>query len=87
MKDVVLTHDKDECLIWPHTTNSKGLGTITISGKKHTVNRLVCEQEHGPPPSKRHKAVKSCRTPLCVARKHWSWSVAPGSGYKNETSA
>lgn len=71
-REIVLTHDKDECLLWPYSMHA-GYGGITIGGKRMTINRLVCEAEHGPAPSPYHKASSSCSNKQCVARKHWSW--------------
>lgn len=70
---VVLPYEGDECLSWPFGCLSSGYAKMGNS----VVSRLVCEDEHGPPPTPEHQAAHSCgRGHLgCVARKHMSWKT------------
>lgn len=75
-RDVVLTHDKDECLIWPFA-RSNGYAVISVKRKAKSVCRMVCAERNGPPPSDRHEAAHSCgRGHLgCVSKTHLSWKL------------
>ena len=55
-RDVVLTHDGDECLVWPYGTQPNGYAVWD----KQCVSRMVCEEENGPPPTPEHDAAHSC---------------------------
>jgi hypothetical protein len=74
--EMALRYQGDECLFWPHD-NVRGYGRIKRNGKKFFVSRLVCEAEHGPPPSPEHHAAHSCGNgdKGCVTRKHVSWKT------------
>jgi hypothetical protein len=74
--EVVLTHQDDECLIWPFS-KSRGYATLGVNGKTKYVSRLVCEAFHGPPPSPYHQAAHSCGKGHigCVNRRHLSWKT------------
>lgn len=76
-REVVLTYDGDECLDWPFTTNGKGYGWVSINGVGKVVPTAVCEEVHGPRPSKKHVAAHSCgRGHLrCCARAHIRWAT------------
>lgn len=71
-RDVVLAYEGDECLIWPYGRTA-GYGVL---GKK-IVSRLVCEEEHGPPPTPKHEAAHSCGKGHegCVTKAHVSWKT------------
>ncbi len=70
-REVVLTYDGDECLIWPFGKFASGYGTLN----SQTVHRRVCEQTNGPPPSSRHEAAHECGQYGCVAKRHLSWKT------------
>lgn len=74
-REVALTYDGDDCLIWPYDRSTAGYGRIHYRGKQKNVSRLVCEECNGPPPSARHMAAHSCGNGHlgCVAKKHLSW--------------
>ncbi|TPJ76889.1 Lrp/AsnC family transcriptional regulator [Mesorhizobium sp. B2-6-3] len=76
-RTVVLAHNADVCLFWPYGTNAYG---YPMMGGKY-VNRLVCEEEHGPPPSENLDAAHSCGKGAqgCVARRHVSWKTRSGN--------
>lgn len=76
-QEVVLTYDGDECLIWPFKRGWAGYGEIGVNRKMQSVPRLVCEAEHGPPPSPKHEAAHSCGKGHtgCCNRKHLRWAT------------
>jgi hypothetical protein len=73
-QDVVLAHDGDDCLIWPFA-RWNGYAQMSFEGKTRWVSRLVCEEEHGPPPSSKHEAAHICGKGNlgCVSRRHLFW--------------
>ncbi len=75
-RTVVLPYEGDECLTWPFTTSS-GYGMIRYDGNMRIVSRLLCEEEHGPPPTPKHEAAHSCGKGKqgCVTRRHLSWKT------------
>jgi len=77
-RDVVLTYDGDDCLIWPFNLNQNGYGQVAIDGKKHIVSRLLCSDAHGAPPSPQHEAAHSCGKGhlACVTKSHVSWKTS-----------
>lgn len=84
-RDVVLSYEGNECLIWPFNRNPKGYGQIARlgegSGKKDLVHRKVCEAVNGPPPSPEHEAAHSCGNGRggCCAKRHLSWKTPGGN--------
>lgn len=77
--EVVLPYDGIECLLWPHSTDGQGYAQVSHDGRLQHVSRLVCEDEHGPPPSPLHQAAHSCGKGhlSCVTRRHLSWKTRP----------
>ena len=77
LENVVLPYNGDECLIWPFGRNSGGYGQIVLSRKRRIVSRVVCEREHGPPPTSKHEAAHNCGKGHegCVSRKHLVWKT------------
>ncbi len=75
--EVALSHDADECLIWPFRKIGKGYGGLAVDGKTLYAHRLVCESAHGPAPSSSHHAAHSCGQGHlgCVAPMHLRWST------------
>nr|WP_156941956.1 hypothetical protein [Mesorhizobium sp. LNHC220B00] len=74
-RNVVLPYDAEACLIWPYSRDKDGYARIGKQGKTVYVSRLVCEEEHGPPPSPKHQAAHGCGNGRggCVTRGHLSW--------------
>ncbi len=74
--DVVFAYDGDECLRWPYSTGA-GRGQISIDGVRRNVNRLVCEEANGPPPTPDHHAAHSCGKghESCCTKRHLSWKT------------
>lgn len=72
-RDTVLAYEGDDCLAWPFCRDRNGYGKM--GGK--IVSRLVCEKEHGPPPTPAHEAAHSCGKghEACVAKRHLSWKT------------
>lgn len=75
LRDVVLTHESDDCLLWPFALFSTGYGLITINGQSHGVHRVVCEAVHGAPPSPTHEAAHSCGNKPCCNKQHLRWAT------------
>lgn len=75
-REVVLTYDGDECLIWPFG-RINGYGHVRINGQPHLVHRLTCEEVHGPPPTPMHEAAHSCGKGKqgCVTKGHLDWKT------------
>ena len=73
-REVVLTYDGDECLLWPFATSS-GYGVLRLDGHQQYVHRLVCEHFHGPPPEPAYVAAHWCGNPACTANKHVRWAT------------
>ena len=75
--EVVLTHDGDECLIWPFTRGADGRGQIWLDGKSKYASRVVCEKVNGPPPTPKHEAAHNCGNGHlgCVNHRHLRWAT------------
>lgn len=71
----VLTHNSDECLIWPYTRGSDGYARLKLRGE-HLVQRIICFDLYGPPPSDIHEAAHSCGHGMqgCVNPRHVRWA-------------
>lgn len=80
-RDVVLTYDGTACLIWPHSTHNGYGQLMQPDGQPRVVSRLLCEDEHGPPPTPEHEAAHSCGNGRggCVTRRHVSWKTPLGN--------
>jgi hypothetical protein len=76
-QNVVLAYTGDECLIWPFARNADGRARIQHDGRYCTVSRIVCEFEHGAPPTPRHQAAHNCGNGHggCVSRRHLAWKT------------
>ena len=77
LRESVLTHKGDECLLWPFGTNNSGYALLRHNGSAAIVSRLVCEHVNGPPPTPKHQSAHSCgRGHLgCVAPTHLRWAT------------
>jgi hypothetical protein len=81
-REVVLTYDGIDCLIWPYGKAGLGYGIIhDESGANRYVHRLVCEELHGLAPTSEHEAAHSCGRGHqgCVAKRHLSWKTSAGN--------
>nr|WP_246263712.1 HNH endonuclease [Chelativorans multitrophicus] len=74
---VVLNYDGDECLIWPYYRNEGGYGVVGEGDATRLVSRLVCEHEHGAPPTPKHEAAHSCGNGHlgCCTKSHLRWAT------------
>lgn len=77
LREVVLAYEGDECLIWPHSRNSRGYAVMKHNGRQHFVSRLVCVEHRGPPPDTTFVGAHSCgRGHLgCVTKRHIRWAT------------
>lgn len=77
LREVAILYDGDECLLWPFTTNGAGNAQIRHRGRNKLVSRIVCEEEHGPPPTPKHEAAHSCGKghEACVTKRHLEWKT------------
>lgn len=76
-REVVMTCQSEDCLIWPYGRARRGYGTITENGESVSVHRFVCKSFHGNPPSDVHQAAHSCGNGHlgCVNPKHLRWAT------------
>jgi hypothetical protein len=65
----------DECLIWPHKTNTTGYGLAVINGKQKTASRWMCILAHGEPEGEEKHAAHECGNPACVNPNHLKWKT------------
>ena len=82
LREVVLTYDGTDCLIWPYSKHGAGYAQIRDKeGKNRPVARLVCEERHGPPPTPDHEAAHSCGNghEACVTKRHLDWKTHAGN--------
>jgi len=77
LNDRALVYLGEDCLLWPHSTDSHGYARISLNRVSHSVTRIVCEAQNGPAPTPDHQAAHECgRGHLgCVARRHLTWKT------------
>lgn len=75
--NVVLTHDGDDCLIWPFARTARGYAQMWHDGRSRYVHRRLCEEIHGPAPTISHQVAHSCGRgdKGCVSKHHLSWKT------------
>lgn len=73
LDEVASTHIGTECLLWPFARNGAG---YAMCGDK-LAHRIVCEQQHGKPPTPEHEAAHSCGKGHlgCISRQHLGWKT------------
>lgn len=76
-REVCLTYEGDQCLIWPYGKDRKGYGQLRVVNRKRTVSNLLCTDVYGEPPTPKHEAAHSCGngTGGCVNKMHLSWKT------------
>lgn len=76
-REVVLTYDGDDCLIWPYMRDAKGYGRMKVDGRMSLVSRRVCEEINGQAPTPKHEAAHSCGNGhlACATKGHLSWKT------------
>lgn len=70
-----VSHDGEECLLWPYRTVSTGYGLAVIGGVQKRASRWMCILAHGEPPSCDHEAAHSCGVSRCVNPRHLRWAT------------
>lgn len=77
IREVILSHDGDECLIWPFFRDKNGYGSLSRDGKTETVSRIVCREAHGEPPAPDYEAAHLCGKGNlgCCAKRHLFWKT------------
>ena len=77
LESTVLSFGGDECLPWPYGADRKGYGKVWYNRETRLVHRIVCEHEHGPPPTPEHHAAHLCGKGHlgCCNRKHLEWKT------------
>lgn len=72
-----VSHDREECLIWPYSVRDDGYGKLWIDGKLQTASRAMCEMVNGPAPSENLQAAHTCGNGhlACVHPKHLYWAT------------
>jgi hypothetical protein len=77
LENVVMNYDGDACLTWPFSKSSDGYARFYAKTGSQLVTRIICEKEHGPPPTPKHQAAHSCGKGHlgCVAKGHLSWKT------------
>lgn len=73
INEVALTHDVDECLIWPFAKNNQGYAIYNGD----LATRLICSEVNGAPPTIKHEAAHICGGGAkgCIARTHLVWKT------------
>lgn len=72
-----VSHEGNECLIWPFWRDKNGYGHLTFDGERHTANYFMCMYAHGKPPSSEHESAHSCGNGYigCVNPNHLYWAT------------
>lgn len=80
-RSTVLTHDGDECLLWPFSRHDFGYGQFQWEGRVRHVHAVLCAIVHGPKPSPRHEVAHSCGRGHegCVNKHHLRWDTRLGN--------
>ncbi len=77
--NVVMKYAREDCLLWPYSTDGYGYGTISFggAGKYAKVHRLACHLVTGPPPSPDHEAAHNCGNGAagCCNPNHLRWAT------------
>lgn len=76
-RNVVLTYNGEECLIWPFGRGKTGYPMLWDDGQMQYVHLLLCKEVNGPPPTPDHDAAHSCGKGKqgCVTKRHLDWKT------------
>ena len=74
-----VTHEGDDCLIWPFARIPKGYGHLSYNGQMWRAHRLMCILANGESPTRDHHAAHTCGNGHggCINPKHLEWKT-PG---------
>ncbi len=77
LREVVMPYEGTDCLIWPYARNGRGYAHLLVDGQNQLVQRIVCRERRGQPPTPEHQAAHSCGRGRsgCVAGKHLDWKT------------
>ncbi|MDI1261730.1 MAG: hypothetical protein PS018_00540, partial [bacterium] len=77
LKDIVLQHSADQCLIWPFARGEHGYALIRNTAGSNVVSNIVCEAINGPAPTEDHQSAHECGKGHegCVAPMHLTWKT------------
>ena len=69
-----VNYSGSDCLLWPFGHQSSG---YAVCEKNEYAHRRMCQEVHGPAPSKRHYAIHSCGKGRegCVNPRHLRWGL------------
>lgn len=71
-----LATETDDCIDWPFGTITVGYGELWIDGQVVHAQAELCRRAHGPKPFPGARAGRTCRSRLCLNKRHVRW-MAP----------
>jgi hypothetical protein len=67
------------CYVWTGAITSQGRPYVKLGIKNLRLNRVVCEEAHGPPPTSQHQSAHNtpngCIGDFCIAPHHLRWAT------------
>lgn len=76
LREVALTWERDDCLLYPFGIGGDGYGITTVNGKSMKAHRFVCIEAHGPSPAPTYQVAHSCGRQTCMNPRHLRWATA-----------
>ena len=76
--DRAINHSTPEaCWVWRFSRIGRGYGVVQINKERFLVHRLVCQRQHGDPPTSDHEAAHSCGKGHlgCINPHHIRWAT------------
>ena len=76
--DSALAYDGADCLIWPFQRDRDGYALISHDGRPQRVQRIICRERCGEPPTPGHEVAHSCGRGRngCVTPGHLRWATS-----------
>lgn len=76
-RDIVLTYEGTDCLIWPYGRGGDGYARMMVDGVSCLVHRRACTEVRGPAPTSKHESAHSCGRGDhgCVSPIHLDWKT------------
>ena len=73
-----VSHQSDDCLIWPFSVGDHGRGTMTVDRRAMSAPRYMCMLAHGAPPAESMQTAHSCGNGHigCMNPRHLRWATA-----------